>query len=127
MSIAHRTRNLLWSIAGLVSLMTGILGIFLPLLPTTPLVLLAAFCFGKGSRKLHDWLANHRRFGPMISDWRTHGAIAPKAKRAAVIAMLAALAISLFLGVSFVILTIQALCLMGAAGFVLTRPDAKAR
>lgn len=116
--------HLLWTAAGLLSLGTGIIGIFLPLLPTTPLVLLAAFCFGKGSPRLRRWLLAHKRFGPMIEDWQKNGAIAPRAKRAAVIAMAVTLAISVALGLSIVLIAIQATCLAGAAGFILTRPDA---
>ena len=127
MALARQTRNLAWTIGGLTSLVVGVIGIFLPLLPTTPLVLLSAFCFGKGSPRLQAWLLGHPRFGPMIEDWNSHGAISPKAKRAAVIAMVATLALSLALGLSLVIIIIQALCLTGAAAFILTRPDAPTR
>jgi uncharacterized membrane protein YbaN (DUF454 family) len=116
--------SLLWTLAGLASLGTGIVGIVLPLLPTTPLVLLAAFCFGKGSPRLQVWITEHDRFGPMIADWRKNGAIAPRAKRMAVLAMVAALGLSVALELSFGLLAIQALCLSGAATFVLTRPSA---
>ncbi len=117
-------KSFLWTCAGLMSLGLGILGIFLPLLPTTPLVLLAAFCFGKGSPRLQSWLLSHPRFGPMIHDWREKGAIPRRGKIAAIAAMLAALSLSLALGLSFVLIAIQALCMMGAAAFILTRPDA---
>ncbi|MEC7257498.1 MAG: YbaN family protein, partial [Pseudomonadota bacterium] len=70
----RRAMRPLWTLAGLLSLAVGILGIFLPVLPTTPLVLLAAFCFGKGSPRLRAWILEHRRFGPMIADWEATGA-----------------------------------------------------
>ena len=116
--------NLLWTLAGLASLGVGIVGIVLPLLPTTPLVLLSAFCFGKGSPRLQTWLADHARFGPMIADWRRNGAIAPRAKRLAVAAMAATLGLSLALGLAGWLIAVQALCLAGAATFILTRPSA---
>jgi len=72
-----------WMLAGATSLLTGVVGIFLPVLPTTPFVLLAAFCFARGSPRLEAWLLGHRRFGPMVRDWREHRAIPLRAKQLA--------------------------------------------
>ncbi|MDR2424071.1 MAG: YbaN family protein [Prevotellaceae bacterium] len=52
--------------AGIISMSLGIIGIFLPLLPTTPLLLLAAALFARSSRRLHQWLLNHKVFGTYI-------------------------------------------------------------
>ena len=79
--------RLVWIGIGVVSVVLGVLGIVLPLLPTTPFMILAAWCFAKSSPRLHGWLLAHPRFGPMIVDWRDHRAIRPGAKRAAVLAM----------------------------------------
>jgi uncharacterized membrane protein YbaN (DUF454 family) len=68
------------SAAGIIFLVTGIIGIFLPILPTTPFVLLAVACFARSSDKLHQKLVNHRHFGPMISDWQQHRCIPKKIK-----------------------------------------------
>lgn len=68
---------------GCLSLALGFVGIFLPLLPTTPFVLLAAFFFSRGSERLHGWLLGHRLFGPLIRDWEAHGVIRPRAKQLA--------------------------------------------
>ena len=76
-------QRLLWLLVGALSLATGIVGIFLPLLPTTPFVLLAAFCFSRGSARCEAWLLNHPRFGPLVRDWRTHHAIPLRAKQLA--------------------------------------------
>ncbi|OYU98864.1 MAG: hypothetical protein CFE45_14915 [Burkholderiales bacterium PBB5] len=76
-------QRVLWLLAGVLSLVTGIVGIFLPLLPTTPFVLLAAFCFSRGSARCEAWLLNHPRFGPMVRDWRNHHAIPLRAKQLA--------------------------------------------
>ena len=116
--------NPAWTVAGFVSLGLGMLGIFLPVLPTTPLVLLAAFCFSKGSPRLHDWLLAHPRFGPMIMDWQDRGAIHPRAKRAGALMMAAAFGLSVWLALPIWVLALQAICLSGAAIFVWTRPDA---
>lgn len=74
-SHTQKIKKILYVSVGIVSLTVGIIGIFLPLLPTTCFVLLAAFCFSKGSDRLHDWMLNHKKFGPSIRDWRAHGVI----------------------------------------------------
>lgn len=52
----------------------------MPLLPTTPFVILSAFCFSRSSRRLHSALLSHRLFGPIISEWEAHGVIPLKVK-----------------------------------------------
>lgn len=113
----------LWVALGGLSLALGALGVILPILPTTPFVLLAAFAFGKGSPRLRAWLVDHRTFGPAIHHWERDGAIAPRHKRMAAIMMAAAFLLSLILGLPWHVLAIQAVCLGGAAAFVLSRPD----
>ena len=70
-----------WLLAGGCSLLAGIVGIFLPLLPTTPFVLLAAFCFSRGSQRCETWLLQHPRFGPMVRGWRANRAVPLRAKQ----------------------------------------------
>lgn len=113
----------LWLAAGLVSAGVGIIGIVVPLLPTTPLMILAAACFARSSPRLHDWLWNHRLFGPAIRDWREHRAIPPLAKRASIAAMAAAFGISLLLGVAWWALLAQAVALVVMALWIWTRPS----
>lgn len=67
-------------VAGFTSLALGVVGIFLPLLPTTPFLLLSAFCFSKGSPRWHAWLLSQPHLGPAIADWNRHGVIRPRAK-----------------------------------------------
>lgn len=71
-----------WLLMGLGVLATalGLVGVFVPLLPTTPFLLLAAACFARSSRRLHDWLLGHRWFGPYIRGYREHHAITRRAK-----------------------------------------------
>lgn len=68
------------TILGLLSLVLGVVGIFLPLLPTTPLLLLSAWCFIRSSTKLYDWLLNHPYLGKYIRNFREHRAIPLRVK-----------------------------------------------
>jgi uncharacterized membrane protein YbaN (DUF454 family) len=62
-------------VTGILSVSLGTLGIFVPLLPTTPFLLLAAACFVRSSDRLHLWLMNHRLYGPVIRGYREHRAL----------------------------------------------------
>lgn len=72
------------TLLGLISLGLGILGAFLPVLPTTPLLLLSAVLFLRGNRRLYDWLMNHPRLGVYISNFMKHKAIPLRVKVVAV-------------------------------------------
>lgn len=71
----------LWIFLGILCLIAGFIGVFLPLLPTTPFALLAAFCFSKGSDTLYEWLLSSKLFGPLIKDWEAYGVIRLPVKR----------------------------------------------
>lgn len=113
----------LWIVLGFLAMGLGVLGLALPLLPTTPFMLLAAACFAKSSPRLHDWLVAHRVFGPAIRDWRDYRAISPRAKRMAITAMAAAFGLSLLLGLGWLVLTVQAVVLAVMGTWIWTRPD----
>lgn len=112
-----------WFILGLMALGLASAGVLLPLLPTTPFLLVAAFCFARSSERWHRWLVEHRLFGPLLRDWREHGAISRRAKIAAYLSMAAVMGASLALGASSVVLSVQAAALCGSALFIATRPD----
>jgi uncharacterized membrane protein YbaN (DUF454 family) len=80
-------QRLLWLLAGALSLGLGFIGIFVPLLPTTPFVLLAALCFSRGSSRCEQWLLNHKLFGPLVRDWRATRAVPLRAKQLASVMM----------------------------------------
>lgn len=125
-AVNHQERGIVsrnaWRALGLVSLALGIIGIFLPLLPTTPLLILAAFAFERSSERLHNWLMTHPRFGPPIETWRRYGAISTRAKILAMTMIIAVFTISLILGVKAWVLIVQAIVLTATSVFILTRP-----
>lgn len=73
----------LWLVAGAFSLVLGLVGAVLPVLPTVPFVLLAGFCFSRGSQRCERWLLEHPTFGPPIRSWRAHRAMPLRAKQLA--------------------------------------------
>lgn len=78
-----RLQRWIWLVCGFVCVATGIVGLVLPLLPTTPFVLLAAYCFSRGSARCEHWLLTHPRFGPLVRDWRANHAVPLRAKQLA--------------------------------------------
>lgn len=72
--------KVLLTVLGVISLGLGILGIFLPVLPTTPFLLLSAALFAKSSDKLYDWLINHKILGDYIKNFREHKSIPLRVK-----------------------------------------------
>ncbi|AKO97839.1 YbaN family protein [Marinovum sp. SP66] len=114
--------RLFWIALGCLAIALGVLGIFLPLLPTTVFLLLAAFCFARSSPRLHAWLVEHPTLGPPILNWRDYRAISQRAKVLAVSTMGVVLLAGLVLGLSAWLVTLQAVVLAGAALFIVTRP-----
>lgn len=115
--------RIIWTISGGLALAFGLVGIVLPLLPTTPLLLLAAFCFARSSPRLEMWLVEHPRLGPPIRDWRAEGAISKRGKTMAVLAITATFGLSLALRLPGHVLSVQAVTLGLVTLFILTRPN----
>jgi uncharacterized membrane protein YbaN (DUF454 family) len=84
-------------VLGALLLAVGIIGVVLPLVPTTGPVILAAFCFARSSRRFHDWLIHHPRFGPVIADFRAGRGIPRRTKTWALAAMAAAFTVAVIL------------------------------
>nr|WP_205743863.1 YbaN family protein [Grimontia sedimenti] len=80
---------------GWVCVLLGVIGIFLPLLPTTPFMLLASACFMRGSPRIAHWLHNHPTFGPAINNWNEHRAIDKKIKRRATVFIVLSFSLSI--------------------------------
>ena len=78
----RRAKQIMLTACGLLAVGLGTAGIFLPLLPTTPFLLLAAACFFRSSPRLYSWLIAHKRFGRIIRQYREHHAISRRARLA---------------------------------------------
>ena len=115
--------RLLWAFVGVVSIAIGAIGVILPLLPTTPFLLAAAYCFARSSPKLHDWLLDHPTFGPLISNWDRYGSIDRRSKSIAMIVILVTLGVSFGIGVPWWALASQVVVLAIVSTFILTRPE----
>lgn len=98
MKILKQTRRTIYFGLGWLFLALGIIGIFLPLLPTTPFLLLTAFFFARSSIRWHKWLLSQPHLGPLILDWQKHGVIRTRAKLMATGLMVPLVSISLFFG-----------------------------
>ncbi len=81
-------RGVLFS-GGVISLLLAAIGALLPLVPSTPFILLAAFCFARSSERIHQWLCRQPGMGPVIRDWELHGVIRRPAKVFASLIMIA--------------------------------------
>jgi hypothetical protein len=84
---AHVKNDLLrWLLIGIgwVAIVAGVIGLFLPLVPTVPLLLLAAACFARSSERFHTWLVEHNHLGPLVRDYLNGTGIPHKAKWMAV-------------------------------------------
>jgi len=107
-----------WLAVGLAAL-----GAVLPLLPTTPFLLVATWAFARSSPRFRDWLINHAVFGPLIRDWQEYGAIPLRAKLLAAL-MITASAVWLIFwsGLPLVATVALSILLFAVASFILTRP-----
>lgn len=105
----------LYQIAGLLAVALGLIGVVLPIMPTVPFLLLAAFCFARSHPEWEQRLLNHPTYGPSLRDWRERRAISRRAKVAAVSAMTVGAVVTWFtIGWPWVLVSIAILTLSGA-------------
>jgi len=112
----------LWLLVGLTALATGAVGLVLPLLPTTPFLLIAAFAFARSSTLLHRWLREHRSFGPLIDNWQRNRSIDRKTKRTAIIVIVMTPVVTWLFDAPLWLIACQIVVLSAPAIFILTRP-----
>lgn len=120
----RKTKRLLYLAFGWLMFAIGFIGVFVPLLPTTPLMILALWGFSNGSENLHNWLYHHPKYGPALRDWDQYRMIPVKAKMMAVSMMSISALIMIFI---VDVPTIALICALGlmfyGAGYVLTKPS----
>lgn len=115
--------RLFWLLAGLVFVAIAMIGIVLPLLPTTPFLLVATYCFARSSERLNRWLLTHPTFGPLIDNWNRYGSIDQKSKRISIVVIALTPVITVLIGVPLWALAAQVVVLACSATFILTRPN----
>jgi uncharacterized membrane protein YbaN (DUF454 family) len=114
----------IWLVVGLIATAAGLIGVVLPLLPTTPFLILAAACFARSSPRLEARILNDPRFGPLVREWRVRGAVPPKAKLLAVGGMTGGYMVFLLTSRPDMPLALLVAALMGlAAVWLLSRPS----
>ena len=102
----------------------GVVGLFVPLLPTTPFVLLAAFFYSRGSERLHRWLTAHPRLGRPIRDWQRDGVIRTRAKWVSTVLIVASLSYPIvFQDLPVAAKVVAGLVGVAVLGFIHTRPS----
>lgn len=112
--------KLLFIVLGCISLGLGVLGIFFPVLPTTPFLLLSAFLFAKSSSKLYDWLLNHKYLGPYIKDFLEHKSIPLRIKIISVSMLWATILISIYFVEIFLVRILLLLIACGVTFHILS-------
>lgn len=101
----------------------GVAGLFIPILPTTPFLLVALWCYGKSSEKFRQKLLNHPKVGPLLRDWSERGIIRRKSKVIAICFLVFSLAVGLFFFRNVWYVVALAALYTLAALFILTRPS----
>ncbi|MDP2803940.1 MAG: YbaN family protein [Phreatobacter sp.] len=110
-------------LAGCLFTVIGVIGVFLPGLPGTVFLILAAWCFARSSPRFEWWILNHPRFGPQVRTWRERGAIAPRYKVIAIVSMGLSWGL-VWLTAPAIGIAVSGIAIGASAVYVGTRPDA---
>lgn len=113
----------LWLTLGLISVAVGVTAIFLPLLPTTPFLLMASYAFARSSERFHSWIMEHPQLGPPIHNWHNERAVQRGTKWAASGSIALAFAISITFGLATWILVAQVITFSCVVVYIWSRPE----
>lgn len=118
-----RSKRVLFIAFGWTCVGLGLVGLVLPVMPTTPFLLVAAWAFARSSERFHDWLVEHPRLGPPVRAWRHHGVVPTRAKVLALSTMCLSLAyVTLFVARDWVLPVVAATPMALTALWLVTRP-----
>ena len=99
-TVSGSIKKVIYFIVGGISLVAGILGVFLPVIPTTPFILLSAWCFFRSSQRLYQWVISNKRFGPTIKNFHGGKGITKNLKIRAIVMMWLAITLSVYFYIS---------------------------
>lgn len=123
--VQSKTKKFLLKTIGLMFVGLAILGVILPILPTTPFLLVAAACFAKSSPRLQKKLLANKTFGPLIHEWQQHRSIPRKAKRVALLTIILSVVWSAYLLKSFLLTALVFALVIGPFIFLWRLPISK--
>lgn len=123
--VQSKTKKFFLKITGLLFVGLSILGVVLPILPTTPFLLVAAACFAKSSPRLQKKLLANKTFGPLIHEWQQHRCIPRKAKRVALLTMILSVVWSAYLLKSLILTALVFSLVIGPFVFLWRLPVSK--
>ena len=110
-------------ILGWICVGFAFIGVFVPGIPTTIFLIIALWAFAKSSKKLHNWLINHKRFGPSLKNWQEHKVVSKKAKISMVILQIIAVLIFYFSTKNLIFSIVLAIILFIVAWYVICLPS----
>ena len=116
-------KNYIYIFLGLLFLLLGFIGLLLPIVPTTPLILVSVWFFARSSKKLENWLINHKIFGKNIRDWNEKGAISKNAKLSAIPLIIFSFSATIYFNEIFYLDLILAVLGISILIFINTRPS----
>jgi uncharacterized membrane protein YbaN (DUF454 family) len=121
--VQSKVVSLIFLGVGHIALVLGAVGIFVPLLPTTPFVLLAAWCYSRGSPRLHALLRENKYFGTYVREWEAHHIIPVRAKALAVTMIAISIGYIVYAAPILSVKVGMAVVGLGVSAFILTRPS----
>ena len=123
--VQSKTKKWLLKVTGLIFVGLAILGVVLPILPTTPFLLVAATCFAKSSPRLQKKLLANKTFGPLIHEWQQHRSIPRKAKRVALLTIILSVVWSAYLLKNLLLTVLVFVLVLGPFIFLWRLPVSK--